>query len=74
MKYISLSLFILFGSCQMDTVTQPTVTNYHSLNGLLDAQDLYMNGMHYYIIERSGGGVCVINITLDSLNLIKLTK
>lgn len=40
----------------------------------VSAVDYYVSGMHYKVFNSANGGVFVVNITKDSLEVVKQTK
>lgn len=50
------------------------LTNSPGFFGSLGLIDYKTKGMHYKVFQTSSGGVDIINVTLDSLNVAKLKQ
>lgn len=81
--FLILSIASVFVSCASNDTTQTNIEpKTKSANGKpaeiipstyysVSAVDYYTNGIHYKVFNSAKGNLFVINITQDSLNLIK---
>ncbi len=71
MKYILFGLLFLLMACSDSNTPKSTVDI-----GLYSytTTDYYISGMHYKAFTLYGNAIYIVNITKDSLEVLKLTK
>lgn len=83
-KLILLATLFLLVSCESGGTTENLnktanskfyqLTNSPGFFGSLGLIDYKTKGMHYKVFQTSNGGVDIINITKDSLEIVKLKQ